>query len=145
MKQLCTFRVQGLAFGIEVTRVQEVMTHPAVTAVPLAPTTVRGLLNLRGQIVPSIDLRSRLGLPASDLKSAPMSVVLRTSDGPISLTVDEIGDVVDIEDTYFEPIPSTVSQQLQLVLVNVCKLPENLLLILDVDKVIDLDLEAQAA
>src|ERR1700753_3429550 len=108
-QQYCTFTVDGLFFGVEVLQVQEVIRFQQMTPVPLAPAVVNGLINLRGQIVTAIDLRRALGLmdrPAEDL---PMNVVVRTDDGVVSLLVDEIGDVLNVDDASFERAPETLS------------------------------------
>ena len=91
-------------------QVQEVIRYQAMTRVPLAPTVVSGLINLRGQIVTAIDLRRRLGLAGpADEGLHPMNVVVRTDDGAVSLLVDEIGDVVEVTDDAFEPPPETLA------------------------------------
>src|SRR5262249_1717531 len=95
-QQLCTFFLDGLRFGVDVQKVQEVVPYQEMTRVPLAPPTVRGLLNLRGQIVTGIDLRRRLELPERPTEGLPMNVVLRGADSPVSFLVDEIGEVIDV-------------------------------------------------
>src|ERR1700710_1738635 len=95
-RQLCTFYVQGLFFGVEVEKVQEVIRYQEMTRIPLSPPVIAGLINLRGQIVTAIDLRHQLALEARTGEQLPMNVVIRREDGPISLLVDEIGDVVEV-------------------------------------------------
>lgn len=77
-RQFCTFHLDSLFLGIEVLRVQEVIRAQPMTHVPLAPPAVKGLINLRGQIVTAIDLRDRFGLPPLPSEQAPMNVVVRT-------------------------------------------------------------------
>src|ERR1700722_6968228 len=100
-KQLCTFYVGKGYFGIPVEQVQEVVRPQPITPVPLAPRVVRGLINLRGQILTAIDLRSRLGLGDLSDKSKLMNVVVRTNDSPVSFLVDEIGEVIDVDENTF--------------------------------------------
>ena len=133
-KQFCTFFLNGLFFGVEVTNVQEVLRYQQMTHVPLAPPTVHGLINLRGQILTAIDLRRRLDLPARTGERLPMNVVVRTADGAISLLVDEIGDVVEIDDDIFERTPETLRGVARDLVRGVYKLKERLLLILDTEK-----------
>lgn len=130
-RRYCTFFVGGFLFGIEVRKVQEVLRPQRTTPVPRAPRVVSGLLNLRGQIVTAIDLRRRLLLPDRARDAAPMNVVLRTDDGPLSLLVDEIGDVIDTED--LEPPPETVPSSIRPYIHGVSKLRERLLLVLDAE------------
>lgn len=135
-KQFCTFYLKGLFFGIEVLRVQEVIRYQQMTTVPLAPRMVEGLINLRGQIVTAVDLRRRLELPPRADGELPMNVVVRTDDGAVSLLVDEIGDVLEIQDDIYERPPETLSGVARELIQGVYKLKDRLLLILDTDKTI---------
>jgi purine-binding chemotaxis protein CheW len=133
-KQFCTFFLNGLFFGVEVLNVQEVLRSQPMTRVPLSSPTVRGLINLRGQIVTALDLRLRLNLPERDAETQPMNVVVRTADGAVSLLVDEIGDVVEIADDIFERPPESLQGVARELVRGVYKMKEHLLLILDTDK-----------
>ena len=137
--QLCTFSVDDMMFGVDVTRVQEVIRFQEMTAVPLAPAIVRGLINLRGQIVMAVDLRARLGLPPQPNGDLPMNVVVRGTDGSVSLLVDNIGDVIEVQEDTFEVPPSTMASHHRQVVDAVCKLPNQLLLVLDPERVLVLD------
>lgn len=129
--QYCTFWVDSLYLGIDVHRVQEVMRTLETTPVPLAPTAVVGLINLRGQIVTAIDLRRRLGMPERPADREPMNVVMRTEDGAVCLVVDEIGDVIEIDSDAFEKNPDTMRGEIRELIRGVYKLNGQLLLILD--------------
>lgn len=139
MEQLATFYLHGLHCGVDVSQVQEVLRYQEMTRVPLAPPMVEGLINLRGQIVCAIDLRRRLSLPARPEEQKPMNVVVRTDDGAVSLLVDEIGDVVDVESSRFEPVPETVTSMAADVMAGVYKQQGRLLLVLDVERALQLD------
>lgn len=136
--QYATFLLDGLYFGIEVQQVQEVIRHQEMTPVPLAPAVVRGLINLRGQIVTALDLRTRLGLTPRPDGELPMNVVVRTPDGAVSLLVDEIDDVVEVSAEQFEPAPETVRTKVDGLVTGVYKLTARLLLVLDVERTIDI-------
>lgn len=137
-QQFCTFLLDGQIFGTPVVKVQEVIRPQEMTRVPLAPEVVRGLINLRGQIVAAIDLRRRLGLPARPAGEQSMNVVVRTGDGSVSLLVDEIGDVLEVEEETFENPPETLEGFARDAVCGVYKLPGRLLLVLDIDRVVDL-------
>lgn len=137
-KQFCTFFIDGLFFGVEVLKVQEVIRYQQMTAVPLASRTIEGLINLRGQIVTAIDLRRRLDLPPRGEDQLPMNVVVRSDDGAVSLLVDEIGDVVEIRDDVRERPPETLRGVARELVTGVYKLKERLLLILDTEKTVNL-------
>jgi purine-binding chemotaxis protein CheW len=135
-KQFCTFFVNGLFFGVEVLKVQEVIRYQDMTRVPLAPAMVEGLINLRGQIVTAIDLRRRLELEARAPGVFPMNVVVRSDDGAVSLLVDEIGDVMEASNDIFEPPPETLRGVARELVQGVCKFKDQLLLILNTEKTV---------
>lgn len=137
-QQFCTFLLDGHVFGTPVPKVQEVIQHQEMTRVPLAPDVVSGLINLRGQIVSAIDLRRRLGLEERPAAQLPMNVVVRTHDGAVSLLVDEIGDVIEVEEETLESPPETLRGFAREVVSGVYKLSGRLLLALDIDKIVDL-------
>jgi purine-binding chemotaxis protein CheW len=134
--QYCTFRLDGHLFGIPVDTVQEVLQHQSMAAVPLAPPEVAGLLNLRGQIVVTVDLRVRLDLPTRPADAPTVNVVVRTHEGTVSLLVDQIGDVLEPPGATFEPGPETVPSALRAVVDRVCKLDQELMLVLDTERAV---------
>ena len=138
-RQFCTFHLGDLFLGVDVLRVQEVIRSQAMTRVPLAPTEVSGLINLRGQIVTALDLRRRLGLPDRPASVEPMCVVARTDDGLVSLLVDGIGDVVVTTEDSFERPPETLRGKAEGLILGVYKLPDRLLLILDTERTVALE------
>jgi purine-binding chemotaxis protein CheW len=135
--QFATFFVDNLLFGVEVLRVQEVLRYQEMTSVPRAPDVIEGLINLRGQIVTAIDMRRRLGLAPRSEERSPMNMVVRSDDGAVSLLVDEIGDVLEVDDTAFEAAPENVDARIRDLTTGMYKLKDRLLLILDTRKAID--------
>jgi purine-binding chemotaxis protein CheW len=142
-KQFSTFVVDQLLFGVEVEKVQEVIRYQEMTRVPLAPTVVKGLINLRGQIVTAIDLRRRLDLHERATADLPMNVVVRHDSGAVSLLVDEIGDVLEVEEETFEGPPETLDRKARELICGVYKLDNCLLHVLDTDKAISVVGERQ--
>lgn len=143
MKELfCTFEINGLYFGIEVGQVQEVIQSRETEPVPLASPEIRGLINLRGQIVTALDLRMRLGIEQRHDGKEPMHVVVRTDDGLVSLLVDEIGDVIEVDDESFESAPESLQGISRDLLLGAYKLENRLLLVLNIDHAVDLSLAA---
>ena len=134
-RQYCTLFLDDLFFGVQVEQVQEVRRYQEMTSVPLAPSVVEGLINLRGQIVTTIDLRRRLSLPKRSNEQLPMNVILRTEDGALSLLVDEIGDVLELDAGCFELPPETVQGAARELIRGAYKLEDRLLLVLDTSKV----------
>jgi purine-binding chemotaxis protein CheW len=131
--QYVTFRVGEMFFGVDVARVQEIIRHQPMTPVPLAPDIVRGLVNLRGQIITAIDMRALLQMDKFAVNSTPMNVVIQAGGEVLSLLVDGIGDVLDVNHRTYEPTPETVKPRLAAILDGVFKLDSQLLLILNTD------------
>src|ERR1700683_107409 len=129
-----TFFVADLFFGVDVLRVQGVLRFQQMTPVPQAPEVIEGLINLRGQIVTAIDMRRRLRLPPRAGDKSPMNIVVRTSDGAVSLLVDEIGDVLDMDPATYERPPETLDPAARELIRGVYKLKGRLLLVLDAER-----------
>ncbi|MFY9675636.1 MAG: chemotaxis protein CheW [Terriglobales bacterium] len=138
-KQFSTFYLERYFFGVPVEQVQEVIRHLDMTHVPLVSEVVRGLINLRGQIVTAIDLRRRLGMQARAADRLPMNVVVRTDDGAVSLLVDEIGDVIEVAQETYEAPPQNMSAQQKELVEGVYKLDGQLLLVLNTERALNID------
>lgn len=136
--QISTFYVGGLFLGIDVTRVQEVFRFQEMTRVPLAPKVIRGLINLRGQIVTALEMRERLGMPERIAEELPMNIVVRADEGVMSLLVDEIGDVIELAENQMERPPDTLRGASREFVKCVYKLPNKLLLVLDTERLTQL-------
>jgi len=136
--QFATFFVADLFFGVDVLRVQEVLSFQQMTRVPQAPEVVEGLINLRGQIVIAIDMRRRLRLPPRAGDQTPMNMVVRTEDGAVSLLVDEIGDVLDVDAATYERPPENLNPAARELVRGIYKLKERLLLVLDAERTTEL-------
>jgi len=142
-KQLSTFFVDRLFFGVEVEKVQEVIRYQEMTRVPLAPPVIQGLINLRGQIVTAVDLRRRLCLSERAATDLPMNVVVRYDDGAVSLLVDEIGDVLEVDEETFEQPPDTLDNRARELIRGVYKLEGRLLHVLDAEKALNLSINGE--
>lgn len=137
MRQFCAFTLAGQLFGLDVGEVQEVVLPQEMARVPLAPAIVRGLINLRGQIVMAIDLRQRLGLPERATGEQPINLVARSEHGAVSFLIDEIHDVVTVDESQHEATPDSVRAATRDVLQGVYKLEDRLLLVLDKERVLN--------
>jgi purine-binding chemotaxis protein CheW len=144
-QQFCTFLLDGTLFGVPVPQVQEVIRFQEMTRVLLAPEVVEGMINLRGQIVIAIDLRRKLQLDDRPEDELPMNVVVRTKTGAVSLLVDEIGDVIEISESSFEPPPATLRTDMRELICGIYKLEKRLLLVLDMERAVSLDEPVRAA
>jgi purine-binding chemotaxis protein CheW len=136
-EQYCTFYLAHLYLGVEARRVHEVLRGQEPTEVPLADPALRGLINLRGHIVPVVDLRVRLELPPAPEGASRINVLVRTLSGPVGLLVDRVGDVHELSTRDFEAVPETLQGPARRLLRGAFKLPDRLLLSLDADRAID--------
>ena len=137
-QQFCTFYVGDLFLGIEVERVQEVLRDSDITPVPTAPASVRGLINLRGQIVTAIDLGTRFGIADREGGSSTV-LVLDAGSSLLSFVVDRAGDVVEVNDESLEKPPDTLKGEARRLIRGTYKLQKKLLLVLDVENALELD------
>lgn len=133
-----TFYLNGICFGVPVEKVQEVLELQEITPVPLSPAVLPGIINLRGQILTTLDLKTRLELTENESQEPPMMIVVRTSEGPMNLVVDKIGSVLDVDPEQFEKPTETLKAGVRAVTTHVCKLDGRLLLVLDTEKIIQL-------
>jgi chemotaxis signal transduction protein len=132
--QYATFRVGDHYLGVGVLEVQEVLREQRITPVPLASAEVAGLINLRGQIVPELEMRRLLRLPDRNPDDSRFSVVVRTAHGVVSLLVDQIEDVLELDASSFELPPRNMDPQVRDLLLGVHRLQRRLLLILDIPR-----------
>ena len=136
-KQFCTFYLDNHFFGVAVETVQEVFRYQEMTHIPLAPPEIRGLINLRGQVITAIDLRQRLSISKLPEDKLPMNVVVRTGESVVSLLVDAIGDVLEVSEEAYERPPETIPEEVRKLVRGVYKLEGKLLLILDAEKAVN--------
>jgi purine-binding chemotaxis protein CheW len=128
--------VDNLLVGVKVEEVQEVHSGSELTPVPLAPVFVSGLLNLRGEIVTAVDLRRCLQVGERPTDQRPVNLILRTDDGCVSLLVDEVGDVMEVDEQDAEAPPRTLRGRSRELITTVYKLEGRLLLVLDTKEVL---------
>lgn len=133
-----TVLTAGQLFGLRLERVRDVFVPRGLSQVPLAPPEVAGLLNLRGRIVTAIDLRCRLGLPPRADGGAPVAVGIEERGDLYGLIVDRVGDVLRLKRSSFEANPVNLDTRWSLVCAGVHRLEHDLMVVLDVDKVLDL-------
>lgn len=140
-----TFFLNGIRFGVPIEKVQEVLEYQEVTRVPLSPPLWPGIINLRGQIMTTVDTKVRLGLNSSESNGNPMMMVVRTSEGPMNLLVDRIGGVIDVDPGLFEKPTGTIKRAILDVTTYICKLEQHLMLVLDIEKLIQLSKDKNVA
>lgn len=134
--QFSTFYVDHKLYGINVKMVQEITKAMPVTPVPLSPHFIHGLINLRGQIATAIGVRELFKLKPAGADESKINVVCKSDGLLLSLVVDEVGDVLELDDNLYEPTPDTVNIQVGQFMTGVYKLQNNLLSVIDIQKII---------
>lgn len=140
IQQICTFFLDGAYFGIEIEEVQEIIRQQSLTQIPLAPADICGLMNLRGQIIPVVDLPCRLGLRSAACeveKGLTHNVIVNAFDDVVSFVVDQIGDVIECSSDDFELPPAHLNCQIRSFLKGAYKLEQGFLLLLNTEKLLD--------
>lgn len=140
-----TAKVGGQLFGLPIQRVQDVFIPERLARVPLAPPEIAGLLNLRGRIVTLIDMRFRLGFEHRDNVGRSMAIGVESRGESYGLLIDSIGEVLGFDRAAFERNPINLDSRLALVSSGIYRLEEQLLVVVDVDRVLDIGTNAIAA
>src|SRR5690348_9938466 len=135
-QQLVVFQLGAELYGVEISRVHEIIRLQAVTRIPHAPTFVEGVINLRGKVISVINLRRRFGLPAADDTRAGRIVVVDINDQVIGMVVDGVSEVLRVSTATIEPPSPAVSGIDSEYLQGIVKLPERLVILLDLDRVL---------
>jgi purine-binding chemotaxis protein CheW len=133
-RQFVTFDVANQFFGVPVETVQEVLLNEEYTPMPLAPDECGGLFNLRGKVIGTVDMQVRFGLPRRSMSGPVLNVVVLSAGEPVSLLVDRIGLVADLDDAAFELPPATLTGPTRAMIVGSYKTEGRLLMVLDVDE-----------
>ena len=136
-RDFLAFVVAGQAFGIPVLDVHDVIRAQPTNRVPMSGREITGMLNLRGRIVTVLDLRARLDVEPRPDDSASMYIVVHLNGEPYGLVVDSVGDVIHLDGDHREPTPPNFTPLWKSVVLGVHRMPQGLLLILDVAQVID--------
>jgi purine-binding chemotaxis protein CheW len=134
-KQFSTFYIDGRLYGIDVMKVQEITRPLQVTLMRTAPTFIKGLINLRGQIATAIGLRELFGL-TSDESLNKMTVVCKVEDVLLSLLVDNIGDVIEVSESNFENSPKTIPGNIRCYMDGIYKTENSILSIVNLDSIL---------
>ncbi len=132
--QYSTFFVENRLYGIDVIRVQEVVRPMPLTPIPLAQKYIHGLVNLRGQVVTAISLHDLFSLPSRP-HAELMNVICKCEGSLMSLLVDEIGDVIEVETDIYDRPPNTISESTRKFMTKIYMVGDQLLSVLDVDKI----------
>jgi purine-binding chemotaxis protein CheW len=140
-----TTMIGGQLFGMPISRVQDVFMPERLTRVPLSSSDVAGVLNLRGRIVTAIDMRARLGLPKNEDGKPPMAVGVELRGESYGLLIDSIGEVLKLADDSREVNPVNLDPRLTKMADGVHRLDGQLMVVLDVDRILEIAPDKLAA
>ena len=137
--QLVSFVVENEEFGVDILKVQEIIRTVEITRVPKSPEFVEGVINLRGRIVPVIDLRKRFGISKKERDNETRIIVVELTDKVVGFLVDKVKEVIRVEKIIIEPPPDLTTSVNANYITGVAKLQDRLLILLDLDKVLSSD------
>lgn len=137
--QLVSFVVENEEFGVDILKVQEIIRTVEITRVPKSPAFVEGVINLRGKIVPVIDLRKRFGIEKKAYDNETRIIVVELTDKVVGFLVDMVKEVIRVEKSVIEPPPELTMNVNANYITGVAKLQDSLLILLDLDKVLSVE------
>lgn len=135
-----TFALGPEEFGLEILKVKEIIGYQDITSVPQTPAEVKGVINLRGQVIPIIDLRTRFGMPEKEVTEQTCIIVVEVelagNDTQVGIIVDNVSEVLDIQEAQIEPSPEFGNQVNTDFILGMGKIGENVKILLDIDQVL---------
>lgn len=134
--QLVSLQLGKEIYGIEITRVREIILITEITRIPQTPHYVKGLINLRSSVIPVIDLRALFGLPETEMTDESRIMVLQASGKTIGVVVDAVSEVLRVKEEQVSPPPPTVAGLGKEYLTGLVKLDKQLLILLNIDKIL---------
>lgn len=144
-RQLVVFDLAGEAYGVDIGTVREIIRTQAVTHVPNAPDFVEGVINLRGKVIPIVDLRKRFGLPVAEQTPDSRVVVVDIAGEDIGVIVDAVIEVLRLSDDAIEPASAIITTEDSYYMQGIAKLGDRLLILLDLEKVLSHEERASLA
>lgn len=143
--EFVTVEIENQLFGLPIAQVEDVFMPDAITVVPLANPEVAGVLNLRGRIVTAIDMRRRLDLPPRKTDGPPMAVGIEYNQESYGLIIDKVGEVLLLDSSTFEKNPANLDARWSSISAGVHRLDGKLLVLLDVERILDINPERSNA
>ncbi len=133
--QLVTFKLGSEEFGVDILKVQEINKMMSITKIPNAPNFIEGVINLRGKIIPIVDLRKRLGFKNQEYDKSTRIIVVELDGLVLGFIVDSVSEVLRIPENTIEPPPSMVAGIESEYIEGVGKLDDRLLILLELKKI----------
>ena len=134
--QLVSFQLAQEEYGVEITKVQEIILMGEITRVPQTPDYIKGLINLRSTVIPIVDLRLRFDLPPQETTDDTRIMIVNVAGKTVGITVDAVSEVLRVSQDQIAPTPPTVAGLEREHLCGLVKLEDRLLILLDIDKIL---------
>lgn len=131
--QFCTFYVGKYFLGIEIMNVQEVLRKQNISYVPLSPKKIRGLINLRGEIITAVDMWTHLNLEKDTDKET--NIIIKSTGGLTSLIVEDIGEIISVDKDKLQPVPAHLKSSFKELFTAVCQVKSEILLLINLNKI----------
>lgn len=138
-RQLVVFELAGEHYGVDIAAVESIIKMQTITAVPHAPAFVEGVINLRGKVLPVVDLRERFGLPSQEIGSDSRIIVVNLTSMEIGMIVDAVSEVLTVSDSAIEPPPPLVITIDSSFITGIAKMADRLIILLDLSRVLSLN------
>jgi purine-binding chemotaxis protein CheW len=145
IRQLISFTVGGEEYGLDLLRVKEVIRIRQVTWLPKAPACVKGIINLRGEVIPIVDLRERFGLAQQESTALTRVIVVEVEGRPVGMVVDSASQVVRVPADQFDDPPQVMGRGTQDFITAVGKVDDHLVIMIDVDRILSTEEMTQIA
>jgi purine-binding chemotaxis protein CheW len=137
VQQFVGFRIGEEDYAIAITKIQEIILMKPITRLPQVPDSIEGLINLRGNVIPVVNLRKRFGLPARDFDDETRTVVVNTHDKTVGCVVDEVTQVMRVSADQIQSVPISVSSTARRFISGIARFDDRLLILLDIDRLFD--------
>ena len=135
-EQLVVMRLASEDYGIDITHVREIIRMQNITEVPQAPAFVEGIINLRGSVIPVVDLRKRFGVEASEQSEEARIVVVDVRQHTVGLVVDGVTEVITVPEKSIEPVSNLAAASMTSELRGIVNLPEKLIILINMESLL---------
>lgn len=136
VSQIVSFRLANEEYGLDIMKVQEIILMGEITEIPEVSDFIRGLINLRGKVIPIVDLRKRFGLDTGDLTEHTRIIVVDTTDATFGIIVDAVNKVLRIDEKQMEPPPTGLLGAEQAYIMGLVKMEEKIMILLNLDRIL---------
>ena len=134
--QVACFRLQDDLYAVDIMRIKEIIRPQKLTPLPQAPSFVDGIINLRGAVIPVVDLRKRFNMPAREVSMSTRLLIVRLSGQTLGLVVDDVTEVITVPVNDINPPPAVSDGAIVHHLLGVCLSGDNLVMLLDIDRLL---------